>query len=245
MFYYIHYKSTVIATYNCICRLKCAYMCKYMFWGLRQEEAPAADLRGTGELGREPLKWRLLYKVYLPPALVQLPPVFFKNRPECQTSFCSRGCSWNITKYSVLKTVRCFVWNDLIGIMSPPFLRDSQRQLEQETEFLRKRAPAFVFRGRVYCVGKRLYVDLVISVKRAHKWTGPEQKEAHWSQRTKFDPKKVWTFNNNNNKSQTSTQNYWKVQPKIVSGPRGWTGRQGSTIGSMTPPQLRSSDGHR
>ena len=108
-------------------------MYKCMLWGLRQVEAPApADLRGMGELGCRPLKWRLLYKLHLP-------PVFFINvytyrQSECSIGRSSLGVS-NIKfnfdcdrialmlKYSVQKraeAVQCFVWNYLIGVMSKP-----------------------------------------------------------------------------------------------------------------------------
>ena len=127
-----------------------------MLWGLRQVEAPApADLRGMGELGCRPLKWRLLYKVHLPPVFFinvsTYSPAKVLNR--LQFSGCLKYQTqfwlWKIAlmlKYFVQKraeAVQCFVWNYLIGIMSTPLLRDPQSQLEQETEFQRKRVPTF------------------------------------------------------------------------------------------------------
>ena len=60
-------------------------------------------------------------------------------------------------KYSVQKraeAVGCFVCNYLIGVMSKPLLRDPQSQVEQETEFQRKRVPTFE-RGTVSSLFER------------------------------------------------------------------------------------------
>ena len=81
--------------------------------------------------------------------------------------------------------------------MSALFLCESQCQVEQETEFRRKKSVCLLllclFSGRAYCVptGTRPYVDLVVSVTKDLKLTGADQNQVHWSPSTKFDPKIV------------------------------------------------------